>query len=299
MSQEVLSRQDYEHVDQGYLIDNGPWQEKIRKMTQISKSIGLVKSWPTLGVDEFKPDFLPENSDANGVAGNSSVVNISPDVIADAEEKAKAIEQNARKSAYEEVEKARWEADKILNIARDEAEKESSVIRETAREKGHKEGFEQGKPEGFTQGVVEGKNSYSGLLDNLNGLIENLTVERKKLVGDLQPLLVELVGAALKKCLNEEASKGDLVVNLVGEALLRAQDRVRLKLHLNPDDINEIERHRKELQLTVGAADMELIADARIERGGCLLDTEDGTVDVRLNTVVDKVKESLISEMKK
>jgi flagellar assembly protein FliH len=299
MSQEVLSSQDYEHIDQGYLIDNGPWQEKIKKMAQLSKSIVVVKSWPTLGVDEFKPDFLPENSDSNGIVSLSSVENVLPNVIADAEEKAKTIEQNARKSAYEEVEKARWEADKILSVARGEAEKESGVIRETARERGYKDGFDQGKPEGFTQGVVEGKNSYSDSLNNLNGLIENLTVERKKMVGDLQPLLVELVGEALKKCLNEEAGKGDLVVNLVGEALLKAQDRVHLKLHLNPADMNEIEAHRNELQLTVGAAEMELIADARIERGGCVLDTEDGTVDVRLNTVVDKIKESLTSEMKK
>jgi flagellar biosynthesis/type III secretory pathway protein FliH len=298
MGQEVLSSQDYEHMDQGYLIDNGPWQEKIKKMAQRSKNIGLVQSWPTLGVDEFKPDFLPENSDANGVAGLSTI-SVLPDVIVDAEEKARIIEQNARKSAYEVVEKSRWEADKILSSAREEAEKESSVIRETARVQGNKEGFEQGKPEGFTQGMVEGKSSYSNSIKNLNGLMESLTIERKKLIGDLQPLIVELVGVALKKCLNEEANKGNLVVNFVGEALLKAQDRVHLKLHLNPGDMNEIEAHRNELQLTVGAAEIELIADARIERGGCLLDTEGGTVDVRLNTVVDKVKESLTFEMKK
>ena len=298
MGHEVLSSKDYEYQDQGYLIDNGPWQETIKKMAQRPKTIGLINSWPTLGVDEFKPDFLPENSDANGVAGLSTV-GVLPDVIADAEEKARTIEQNARKSAYEVVEKSRWEADKILSVAREEAENESSVIRETARVQGHKEGFDQGKPEGFSQGVADGKNSYSELIKNFNGLMDSLTAERKTLVGDLQPLLVELVGEALKKCLNKQAKKGKLVANLVHEALLKAQDRVHLKLHLNPDDINEIEAHRNELQLTVGAGEMELIADARIERGGCLLDTEGGTVDVRLNTVVDQVKESLTSEMKK
>jgi flagellar assembly protein FliH len=298
MGHEVLSSKDYEYQDQGYLIDNGPWQETIKKMAQHPKAIGLVNSWPTLGVDEFKPDFLPENSDANGVA-SLSTVGVLPDVVADAEEKARTIEQNARKSAYEVVEKSRWEADKILSVAREEAENESSVIRETAREQGHKEGFDQGKPEGFSQGVVDGKDSYSESIKNFNGLMESLTAERKTLVGDLQPLLVELVGEALKKCLNKQAKKGKLVANLVHEALLKAQDRVHLKLHLNPDDINEIEAHRNELQLTVGAGEMELIADARIERGGCLLDTEGGTVDVRLNTVVDQVKESLTSEMKK
>ncbi len=299
MGQEVLSSRDYEHIDRGYLIDNGPWQEKIKKMAELTKNIGLVQSWPTLGADEFKPDFLPENSDSNGISGFSSVVNVLPDVIADAEEKARTIEQNARKSAYEELEKARWEADKVLSIAREEAEKEAGIIRETAREQGYKEGLEKGMPEGFSQGVIEGKSSYSDLLNNLNGLMESLTIERKKLVGDLQPFLVELVGEALKKCLKGEADKGNLVVNLVREALLKAQDRVHLKLHLNPDDMNEIEAHRHELQVTVGAGEMELVADERIERGGCVLDTENGTVDVRLNTVVDKVKESLTSEMKK
>ena len=170
MGHEVLSSRDYEYIDQGYLIDNGPWQEKIKKMAQRPKTIGLVQSWPTLGVDEFKPDFLPENPDANGVAGQSTGVN----VIADAEEKARTIEQNARKSAYEVAEKARWEADEILNVAREEAEKESNVIRETARENGHKEGFEQGKPEGFVQGEIAGKNSYLDLMKNLNGLMESL-----------------------------------------------------------------------------------------------------------------------------
>jgi flagellar assembly protein FliH len=298
MGHEVLSRRDYEFVDQGYLIDNGPWQEKIKKMAERQKIVGLVQSWPTLGVDEFKPDFLPENPDANGVAGQSSSVSVLTDVVAESEEKAKVIEQNARKNAYEVVEKARWEADEILNISREEAEKESGAIRETAKEQGHKEGFDKGNQEGFVEGEIAGKNSYSDSIKNLNGLMENLTSERKKLIGDLQPLLVELVGEALKRCLNQEAEKGSLVVQLAQEALSKAQDRVHLKLHLNPDDMSEIEAHKKQLQLTVGAGEMELIADGRVERGGCLLETEGGTVDVRLNTVVDQVKESLMSEMK-
>jgi flagellar assembly protein FliH len=249
-------------------------------------------------VDEFKPDFLAENPDANGVAGQSAGVNVLPDVIADAEEKVRIIELNARKNAYEVVEKARWEADEILKIAREESEKESGAIRETAREQGREEGFDKGYQAGFVEGKIAGKNSYSDMIKNLNGLMESLTSERKKLVGDLQPMLVELVGEALKRCLNQEAEKGGLIVQFAREALLKAQDRVQLKLHLNPDDMAEIEAHKKQLQLTVGAGEMELIADARVERGGCLLETEGGTVDVRLNTVVDQVKESLMSEMK-
>jgi flagellar assembly protein FliH len=296
MGHDVLSSQDYEYIDQGYLIDNGPWQEKIKKMTQHQKSLGSAEPWPTLGLDEFKPNFLPENAEAEGA--QSTVANVF-DPITEAEEKARTIEQNAKKSAYEVVEKARWEADDILNTAKEEAEREAGSIREMAKEQGHKEGFDNGRQDGFTQGEIEGKNSYSDLIKNLNGLMGNLTTERKKIVADLQPLIVELVGEALKRCLNKEAENGTLIIGFVREALSKAQDKVQLNLHLNPDDIAEIEAQKKQLQLTVGAGEMELVADARVERGGCLLETEGGSIDVRLNTVVEQMKESLMFEMKK
>jgi flagellar assembly protein FliH len=296
MGHDVLSSRDYEYIDQGYLIDNGPWQEKIKKMTQRQKSLVSVEPWPTLGLDEFKPNFLPENAEAEGA--QSTAANVF-DPVAEAEEKAKTIEQNAKKSAYEVVERARWEADDILNTAKEEAEREAGSIRETAKEQGQKEGFDNGRQDGFAQGEIEGKNSYSDLIKNLNGLMGNLTTERKKIVADLQPLIVELVGEALKRCLNKEAENGNLIVGFVREALSKAQDKVHLSLHLNPDDMAEIEVQKKQLQLTVGVGEMELIADARVERGGCLLETEGGSIDVRLNSVVEQIKESLISEMKK
>ncbi len=291
MGHEVLSDQDYQYMDQGYLIDNGPWQDKIKKMAQ-PQEVVAGGTWPTLGVEEFRPNFLPENAEAETAP-------VMMDPMTEAAEKAKAIELNAKKTAFDLVEKARWEADEILHNAKEEAEKESGAIRDAAAEEGRNAGFEQGKKEGFVQGEIEGKNAYSEQTKTLNLLMESLSAERKKLVGDLQPMLVELVGSALRRCLGKEAQDGQLVLGFVREALTKAQDRVQLKLHLNPEDMAEVEAKRKELQLSVGAGEMELIADARIERGGCVLETEAGMVDVRLSTVVEQVKESLTAEMKK
>jgi len=293
MGHDVLSSEEYQNVDQGYVVDNGPWQEKIKRSTQDASASSVISGgpWPTLGVEEFKPDFLPENPEAESVAPL--------DPIAMAEERAKQIELSAKKNAFDVVEKARWEADEILHTAKDEAEREAVSIRDAASEQGHKEGFEQGKQDGFVQGEVEGRNAYSSEIATLDSLMKNLTEERKKLIGDLQPMLVELVGSALQRCLKKEAANGDLVLGFVNEALQKAQDKVQLRLRLNPEDMEQVETKRKELQLSVGAGDMELIADARIERGGCVLETESGMVDVRLSTVVEQVKESLTSEMKK
>jgi len=62
---------------------------------------------------------------------------------------------------------------------------------------------------------------------------------------------------------------------------------------VNPADLEEFEANRERLQLTVGSGPLELVADARIEQGGCLLETEAGSIDARLTTIASQVKESL------
>ena len=122
--------------------------------------------------------------------------------------------------------------------------------------------------------------------------------ERKRTLEEMKPILVELVGEALNQCLKKEAKRhGQMVVEFSHNAIKNAQDMVHLKLRLNPEDIEEIESQKEALQLSVGAGNLELVADERIERGGCLLETEAGSVDVRIPTVVSRVKESLASEI--
>ncbi len=302
MGHEVLSNQEYRYFDQGYLVDNGPWQEKIRKRNEARLKPNISEPWPTLGTEEFQPAFLPENPEASGtfVTVEPTTEELLEKTRIEAEEKAKSIEQGAKKNAYEIVEKARWEANDLLNKAKEDAEKEIQLIKEAANEAGKKEGIERGHQEGFDQGRVEGQQSYSEVMKKWNGLLEVLTSERRKLLADLQPVLVELVGEALHHCLKKEAKRhGPMVLEFVQDVLKKAQDRVHLKLHLNPDDVEEVEIQREQLQLSVGAGGLEIFPDARIERGGCLLETEAGAVDGRLTTIVDQVKESLTNEMTK
>ncbi|HJT24578.1 MAG TPA: FliH/SctL family protein, partial [bacterium] len=88
-----------------------------------------------------------------------------------------------------------------------------------------------------------------------------------------------------------------MVLDLAQEVIKKAQDQVHLKLHLNPEDVEEVEAQKEQLQLSVGAGELEIVPDARIERGGCVLETEAGSVDARLSTVVEQIKGSLSEGM--
>lgn len=304
MSREVLSSRDYQYQEQGYLVDNIPWQDEIKRRLAEEIRKRITEPRPTLDAEEFSPVFLPENPEGASDAVEAAKA---PELTADeilekakveAEETARSIEQSARKNAFEIIEKARWEADEILSKTREEAEKEILRLKESAVEDGKKQGLEQGRQEGFEKGRLEGLETYTALIQKWDKLLVETASERKRLLGELHPMLVELVGEALHRCLKKEAKRhGQMAIEFAQEVLKKAQDRVHLKLHVHPDDAEEVELQKEPLQLSVGAGELEIVPDARIEKGGCLLETEAGTIDARLSTVVDQVKESLASQM--
>lgn len=299
MGRGVLSDRDYQYSLQGYLVDNAPWQDEIKKRLTEEIRKRMTEPRPTLDTDEIQPFFLPENSEAVEMPEEirlpePTAAELEEKAKADGEEKARNIEQAARKSAYEIVEQARWEANDLITKAKEEAEKEIQGLKEAASEEGRKLGTEKGRLEGLEKGGEEGRRAYSEAIKKWNGMAEAAVEERKRLLGELKPILVELVGEALHRCLQKEAKRHhQMVLDLAQEAIKKAQDQVHLKLHLNPEDVEEVEAQRELLQLSVGAGDLEIVADARIERGGCVLETEAGSVDAKLSTVVNQVKESL------
>jgi flagellar assembly protein FliH len=303
MERGFLSSQDYQYQKPGYLVDNIPWQVEIKKRLEQEIRVKSTDPHPTLGTEEIQNLVIPEVEEEE-----EEIPELKPEVPSaeellekakkDAEEKAREIEQSAKKNAFEILERARWEANDVLTKAKDEAEKEIQIMKEAAAENGQREGLEKGRREGFDKGREEGRQTYDDLVRKWNGLVEGIAPERKKLLGELQPLLVELVSKALTLCLKKEAEKSsDLILGLAEEVLKKAQDRVHLKLHLNPADVREVESQKARLQLSVGTGALELMPDARIEKGGCVLETEAGSVDARLSTVVSRIKESLQAEL--
>ncbi len=296
MSREVLSSQSYQYLENGYLIDNTIWQEEIKRRFNAEMAPKITEHRPTLNPEEFQPLLLPENPEAIEATKpvEPTEEEIAQKLKIDAQEEAKSIEQTARKNAYEIVETARWEASDLIAKAKDDVEKEIQRLKEKASEEGRKEGMEKGRLEGVENGREDGKKTYSEIIKKWNDLLTDMLMERKRLLEEFRPLLVELVGEALYQCLKKEAKRhSQVVIEMVREVLKKAQDRVMLKLHLNPEDVEEIEGQKEKLQLSVGAGEIEIVPDARIERGGCVLETEAGSVDGRLSTVVGQVKNSL------
>jgi flagellar assembly protein FliH len=64
--------------------------------------------------------------------------------------------------------------------------------------------------------------------------------------------------------------------------LSHAAEKSAVTVHLSPVDYNYLLEHRAELNEGNNGREVVLLADKSIERGGCLVQTECGDIDARI-----------------
>jgi len=290
MGRGVISNQDYRLLEQGYLVDNISWQgelkrraeEQVRRQSAVSLPGGEPANFTSLM--ELPP---VEGADLEGDAAGKFEA-------AQTLEEASRILKEAQARAAEEIERARLQAEELLSRAKEEAERQTETFKTVSREEGKKEGLAEGYQEGLGKGKSEGLESVSALIRKWTELLDNTASERKRLLMGMSPILSDLAAQALHQILKNEARQNkEMVVVLVEETLKKAHDRSRLIIHLNPMDCEEVSSQKEKLRLSVGAGELEIMPDGRIEQGGCLLETEAGSVDARLSTIAAQVKQAL------
>lgn len=93
---------------------------------------------------------------------------------------------------------------------------------------------------------------------------------------------MKLAIAVAKKVVHREISVDrDIVQTLVHVALSRVAEKSGVTLCLNPEDYSYLLERKAELGQSEGR-DIALLADKSIERGGCLIQTNCGDIDARI-----------------
>jgi flagellar biosynthesis/type III secretory pathway protein FliH len=141
---------------------------------------------------------------------------------------------------------------------------------EAAREAARREGVEAGRQEGLAQ-VTE-------LLERARAAA---SAHADAAEGDLRTLAVRIAEKILAR---ELALSPAAVVDVVRAALAAAAHRTPLVVRVHPDDVAAVRAARPEL---------DVHADPSIGRGGCLVDTEVGTIDARLDVQLAAIERAL------
>jgi flagellar assembly protein FliH len=105
--------------------------------------------------------------------------------------------------------------------------------------------------------------------------------------------VVKLAIEVAKKIVHREIQVDrDIIQTLIRVTLAHVAEKTPVTIHLNPMDFNYISEQQVELSQSEGR-DISLMSDKSIERGGCLVETDCGDIDARLEEKFHEVERAL------
>jgi len=166
---------------------------------------------------------------------------------------------------------------------REELQAERSRVLEQARQAGHAAGMEAGRAE------------WSARIEELDRVIAAVHGGIEAGLADAEDVIVELAFECVAKLIGQIAPGRDGVLALVAEALAATREHEGLVLRLARHDVAIVEAARASLQQTAKLRTLEIVADDRIELGGCLIETAGGGLDARLETQLARLRDVLLA----
>jgi flagellar assembly protein FliH len=184
------------------------------------------------------------------------------------------------------------------------AESEIAALRKSAQHLG----YEQGQREGLQNASdaieqrarqIAEKTAAEGLataLPALKSVAESLAVERDRWIADWEAIAVRLAAAIAERLLSRQLrANPDFAREMIGEALQLAVGAPRIRLRLHGDDAALMGTQADEVVRALAACGQaEIVADNSLTRGGCLIETQHGQIDARIETILDRIVAQLL-----
>jgi flagellar assembly protein FliH len=228
-------------------------------------------------------------------------------LIAEAREKEKAIIENGKAAAFKELqeakeqmkverEKFKIETDQEIERGKYEAEKmikEAELKVSEIEHQAYKKGYEAGREEGYKEGQAE----VMRLIDRLGTIVSTAVDIRDDIIRSSEKLMTDMILMISRKVIKDEiVERREVVINNIKEAIQRVKDRDRIDIRVNFADLDMTTAHKDELiKMMDSLKKVNIYEDNRVDRGGCIIETDVGAIDARISTQLDAVEESIRS----
>ena len=165
-----------------------------------------------------------------------------------------------------------------------------------SHEKGIQEGKVLGAVEGEKKALETWKKELKALQESVNKTFENIAKEQKENFEKIENSTAEIALAIAKRVFCEEAAANpNILARVINEAFTFLGQEENLKIRLNPLDVSIAKEKESFWKPAMNSLkSVELVPDESIEKGGCLLESENGSsIDMRLQTILGHIEESV------
>lgn len=176
------------------------------------------------------------------------------------------------------------------------------------REAGHVAGHSAGHEAGLEQGLARGQELGQERAEqadrrsraqseanarSLQALGEQIAQSTSAWQASAEELAVEIAWTALLRLLGTTAGQREAVAGMVTSALEQHRQRHVLSIHLAPADFALVVQEGEALC----AGNPRLVPDERVQLGGCIIETDVGGLDARLESQLGELRTLLLAQL--
>lgn len=179
---------------------------------------------------------------------------------------------------------------------------------ETIRREAQEQGFDKGRQDGLRQAAeqiekraaeIAAKSSRDNLATTLPAMkaaAEALVIERDRWLAEWEETAVRLAAAIAERLVRRRLELNpDLARDMIKSALQLAAGAPQIKLRLHPDDAAILGEHASEVVRALAACgDAQIVPESALARGSCVVETQHGTIDARLETLLERIVSELL-----
>lgn len=214
-------------------------------------------------------------------AEQSSSLDKARKMLEDAEARAEEIRQEAQQEGERIIADANLESARIIEAA----EQSHQEIIEAATQ----EGFNVGYQEGREEAIKENAQLLQETTAALNKLHGAFPVAVKQNEEKLVRLALEIAQAVIE---DELAARPEIAIKTVERAVKRVSDLERVIIKVNPLDLDLVLPKQEYFRnLLPDVQEFIITGHYAIVRGGCLIETNSGTIDAQISTQLAVVEE--------
>jgi len=206
----------------------------------------------------------------------------------DAEETANKMLQEAAKQAELLKQQALTEIEEWWQERRQEAD---GLFQQTLAE-AHQQGYAAGYQDGKAQALLDEEEKIQTAQHVLSAAYR----EKERIIGEAEPFLVELSIDVARKIIGDELrANEEAVLDIVRRALRRSRMHGEVSVYVSQRDFEWIQEQRSHLlALLDGQAELAVYPDHTVTAGGCVIRTQLGSVDARVDTQLAEIKQALL-----
>ena len=161
--------------------------------------------------------------------------------------------------------------------------------------------YAQGFTEGEKAGIDSERKNLKSVLDTLSQVVRQLDEIRNEIYRYSEKEVVSLaMGIATKIVRHEITINKNVILNVLKQALKKIVDYDKIKIRVNPSDLQFLKTQNHQFShLIDNMGSIVFEEDETILTGGCLIETNSGDIDARIDKQLEAVEEAFKSEFAK